>query len=134
MAPLTTVVMGSVNQDTAGTASGISNAAARIAGLLAIAALGLAMIGAFRFHLNRSLESLAVPPGTTTEIQSNAIRLAAIEIPAGLDSGTKIALQTAVKQAFVFGFRLAMLICVALSMTSALFAWWMMPAKLTPLC
>jgi EmrB/QacA subfamily drug resistance transporter len=134
VAPLTTVVMGSVNQDTAGTASGINNAVARIAGLLAIAALGLAMMGAFRFHLNRSLESLAVPPGTTTEIQSNAIRLAAIEIPAGLDSGTKIALQTAVNQAFVFGFRLAMLICVALSMTSALFAWWMMPAKLTPLC
>ena len=133
VAPLTTVVMGSVNQDSAGTASGINNAVARIAGLLAIAVLGLAMIGAFSFHLNRSLESLTVPPGATTEIQSNEIRLAAVEIPAGLDSGTSTALQTAVYQAFVFGFRLAMLICVALSMTSAAFAWWMIPAKLPPL-
>jgi hypothetical protein len=76
------------------------------------------MIGAFSFHLNRSLESLTVPPRATTELQSNKIRLAAVEIPAGLDSGTTTALQTAVYQAFVFGFRLVMLICVALSMTS----------------
>lgn len=95
VAPLTTVVMSSVNQDRTGTASGLNNAVARIAGLLAIAILGLPMIGAFSFHLNRSLQSLAVPPRATAELRSNEIRLAAVEIPAGLDSRTTNALQTA---------------------------------------
>lgn len=132
VAPLTTVVMGSVNQDRTGTASGINNAVARIAGVLAIAILGLAMIGAFSFHLNRSLQSLTVPPRATAELRSNEIRLAAVGIPAGLDSRTTNALQSVIYKAFVFGFRLMMLICVALSITSAAFAWWMIPGKLTP--
>ena len=129
VAPLTTVVMSAVNQDSAGTASGINNAVARIAGLLAIAVLGMAMIGAFSFRLNRTLSHLAVPRQAADELQSNRIRLAAIEIPTGLDSVTTTAVTTAIYQAFVFGFRLVMLICVALSITSAAFAWWMIPGK-----
>jgi len=121
--------MSAVNQDSAGTASGINNAVARIAGLLAIAVLGMAMIGAFSFRLHRSLSHLAVPRQVADELQSNRIRLAAIEIPTGLDSVTTTAVTTAIYQAFVFGFRLVMLICVALSITSAAFAWWMIPGK-----
>ena len=62
VAPLTTVVMNSVSQDRVGAASGINNAVARVAGVLAIAVLGIVMVNAFGFRLNRDLAQL-VPLG-----------------------------------------------------------------------
>jgi hypothetical protein len=86
VAPLTTFVMSAVKQDRAGTASGINNAVARVAGLLSVAVLGVAMVSAFSFYLNRSLLDLPVPTRTMRELQMNEIKLAGLTVPAGTDS------------------------------------------------
>src|SRR5581483_430548 len=58
VAPLTTVVMNSVEPERAGTASGINNAVARVAGVLAVAVLGAVMASAFGHSLRDSLAGL----------------------------------------------------------------------------
>jgi EmrB/QacA subfamily drug resistance transporter len=123
VAPLTTVVMNAVDQDRAGTASGINNAVARVAGLLAVAVLGVVMVGTFSMRLNRSLQGLTIPSVTMRELQSNEIRLAALAPPVGIDAELAASIKTSIGCAFVYGFRIIMLICAGFSVASALFAW-----------
>ena len=105
VAPLTTVVMNSVGQDRAGTASGINNAVARVAGVLAIAVLGVVMVSAFASRLNHSLARLSLPPSVLQKVQTEKIKLAGLQVPAGLDPGTSGAIKESIGNSFVFGFR-----------------------------
>ena len=123
VAPLTTVVMGAVERGHVGTASGINNAVARIAGLLAIAILGMVMVSAFSHYLDQRLAQLPVPIEVIHSLQSNEIKLAAVAVPAGIDSTAAATLRISIDRAFVFGFRLIMLICAGLSVASSGFAW-----------
>src|SRR6266700_990716 len=127
VAPLTTVVMSSVDQDHAGTASGINNAVARVAGVLAIAVFGVVMVASFSSHLNHSLANLQLPSGVLHEIQANETRLAALKLPAGLDGNTAAAVRSAISRAFLIAFRLVMLICAGLAAASGVLAWRLIP-------
>jgi MFS family permease len=127
VAPLTTVVMDSVGKDLVGTASGINNAVARVAGVLAVAVLGIVMVKAFSFHLNRSLAGLSLPPYIVQELQANEMRLAGLQPPAGVDPTAGAAIRESVREAFVYGFRIVMLICSGLSLASAAVACLIIP-------
>jgi EmrB/QacA subfamily drug resistance transporter len=136
VAPLTTVVMGAVDPNHAGTASGINNAVARVAGLLSVAILGIVMVSAFSNQLNQKMAELAVPHAVVRDLQSEEIKLAAAAVPAGLDPSMATAIKLAVDLAFIFAFRLVMLICAGLSLASAALAWRMIeanPAATSPL-
>ena len=127
VAPLTTDVMSSVDQDRVGTASGINNAVARVAGVLAVAVFGIVMVYGFRARFDGSLASLSLPSGMLDQIHAQESRLAGLQIPAGLDANTKAAMKDLVGRAFVFGFRIVMTICAGLSVGSAVVAWLMIP-------
>src|SRR6201997_4899768 len=119
VAPLTTVVMSSVAQDRAGAASGINNAVARVAGVLAIAILGIVMVGAFKYRLMDSLANLNIAPNIVRDVRSNAIKLAGMELPTSVDPADAAAIRAAVVKSFGFGFRLVMLICSGLAIASS---------------
>jgi hypothetical protein len=117
---LTTVVMSSVEQQRAGTASGINNAVARVAGVLAIAVLGIVMTWCFHHRLDSLLTGLNLPADAVQSIKSNSIKLAGMDVPGNLDAKTASALQSAVRQSFIFGFRMVMVICALLALASAI--------------
>ncbi len=123
VAPLTTVVMSSVDQERAGAASGINNAVARVAGVLAVAVLGILMVAAFGSRLNQSLDSMSLPADVRQQIRSDEVKLAGMPVPAGLDPPTTKATKEAIGWAFIFGFRIVMVLCAGLSLASAAVTW-----------
>jgi hypothetical protein len=122
---IATVVMNSVSKDRVGSASGINNAVARVAGVLAIAIFGIVMVRAFGSELNHSLAHLSLSPAILGELHADEIKLAGLQVPLGLNPSTSTAIMESVKESFVFGFRTVMLACAGLSLASAAVAWLM---------
>ena len=129
VAPLTTVVMNSVGEDRAGTASGINNAVARVASVLAIAVLGIVMAKAFGARLDALLAHVSVPAEILQELRANETKLAGMPVPAGVDEAARVAIQESVRDAFVFGFRMVIGICAGLALASAVVAGVMIPKE-----
>jgi EmrB/QacA subfamily drug resistance transporter len=122
VAPLTTTVMSSIGQNRAGIASGVNNAVARTASLVAIAVLGVVMLHAFKASLDRRLISGNLPAQAAQSVQAQSTKLAAIDIPQHLDWGTQQLVSRAIDESFVFGFRCVMAIGAALAAASAVTA------------
>ena len=120
-APLTTVVMDSVDERHAGTASGVNNAVSRIAGTLAVAVLGTVAVPLFAAALAARLDSLRIAPDVRAALMAQVARLVEIQVPP-VDEPTRHLLEQTVNEAFVHIFRVVMLVCAALALASALCA------------
>ncbi|TMG80854.1 MAG: MFS transporter [Betaproteobacteria bacterium] len=123
VAPLTTTVMSAVETGFSGAASGINNAASRVAALIAIALFGLIMASIFNRSLQTQLERAALAPCVTEAVEKQHNKLAAIELPACADARDAALAKHAIAEAFVSGFRWIMLISAALALASAASAW-----------
>ncbi len=126
VAPLTTTVMNSVGTGFAGAASGINNAASRIAALFAVALFGLIMASIFNRSLHAELQSVDVTQTVADAIEQQRSKLAAIEVPVNADARDTTSARHAIAEAFVTGFRSIMLVSAALALASAATAWVMM--------
>jgi predicted MFS family arabinose efflux permease len=129
VAPLTTTVMNSVSEERAGIASGINNAVSRLAGVLSIAALGIVMLASFGHNLSVRLRAIDVEPAIQNEIESQRVKLAAIEIPSRLDAADRLKIQQSINESFVGGFRIITLVASGLALLSSTTSWLMIGRK-----
>src|SRR5216683_4930632 len=121
-APLTTTVMNSVASNRAGVASGVNNAVARTAGLLAIAVLGIVMLHVFSGALDQRLAEYKLPSSVSRSLQAQRTKLAAIAVPEDQDPATQQLIRRAIDESFVSGFRSIMAIGAVLAVASAVTA------------
>lgn len=119
VAPLTTTVMNSVPEERAGAASGINNAVSRLAGVLSIAALGVVMLASFNQHFSSRLAGINLEPRIRQDIDIQRVKLAAIEIPQGIDTRLKKEIERSIDDSFVAAFRVVMIVAAGLAILSA---------------
>src|SRR3989440_185121 len=122
VAPLTTTVMNSVAQNRAGIASGVNNAVARTAGLLAIAVLGIVMLHVFNDRLDQRLAGMKLPASVLQQLEAQRTKLAAIAIPEDQNPATREFIRRAIDESFVSGFKTIMAIGTALALATAITA------------
>ena len=107
VAPLTATVLGSVDQRHAGVASGVNNAIARIAGLVAIAVVGAAVSAQFARSLDEELAGRRLTPAARSEVERVKERALT---GGGGDALRRTGLEEEVEDASVESFRLAALV------------------------
>jgi EmrB/QacA subfamily drug resistance transporter len=125
VAPLTTTVMSSIDQSRAGVASGINNAVSRVAGLLAIAVLGLVFATSFNGRLERGLDGLGLPAAERRGIEAQRGKLAAA-------TSDDVRVQRLIRESFVGAYGVVLWIAVGLSVGSAVSAAVLIEARPEP--
>ena len=132
VAPLTTTVMNALGTREAGTASGVNNAVSRVASVLAIAVLGLAMSHFFNRALDARAARLALAPELKQAVLAQRAKMGAIAPPTGTSPQEAAAVKGMVDGAFVEGFRRVMLLSCVLALASSLSAWLMIEGAPSP--
>ena len=119
VAPLTTTAMTAVETQHAGVASGVNNAVARVAGLIAIAVFGIALVRVFNARVNPALDQLQLPATARAAIDRELPKLAGAKIDAPIEPAQRDESQRAIDEAFVSAFKLVMTWSSVLALAAA---------------
>lgn len=115
VAPLTTSVVNAAPDNQSGVASGVNNAISRVAGLIAIAVFGLILSSIFNLSLDTHLAQLGLSPALQHQADQQRALLGAAVSP-----DPRVTL--AVREAFVLGYRVVVLVAAGLALASAISA------------
>ena len=119
VAPLTTTVMSAVDAEHAGVASGINNAVARVAGLVAIAVFGIVLVRSFDARVNTALDRLELPPAARASIDRELPKLAGADISPTLESRARAPVGRAIDESFVSAFAAVMMSAAGVALAAA---------------
>lgn len=119
VAPLTATVLGAVEPGHSGLASGVNNAVARVAGLLAIAALGAVVAGTFASRLDSQLSQRPLSPQTRAAVALARRRPLVTSVQA-VPPPQRSLVRAALINASVHAFRIGMLIAAFLAFLGGL--------------
>ncbi len=121
VAPLTATVLGAVRPGHSGLASGVNNAVARVAGLLAIAAIGAVVSGSFASRLDHDLAGRIHSPQAQAAIARARAKPLVINA-GGVPAAERASVHAALTDASVHAFRLGIGIGAGLAASGGLVA------------
>jgi EmrB/QacA subfamily drug resistance transporter len=119
VAPLTTTVMGAVESQHAGVASGVNNAVSRVAGLIAIAVFGVLLVQTFDARVRPELDRLALPPAARSALAEELPKLAGADVSVVTPPAQRAEASRAIGTAFVSSFAVVMLTAALVSAAAA---------------
>ena len=114
VAPLTATVLADADESNAGIASGVNNAIARVASLVAIAAVGALVAASFGSTLDNELGELASRPDVAPAVADAKTQPLAEVVPASAPPRVRRVVTAAARDASVTAFRVGIGIATAL--------------------
>jgi EmrB/QacA subfamily drug resistance transporter len=105
VAPLTATVLGDADEHQAGIASGVNNAVARVAGLLAIAAVGAVVSSQFGSDLDSRISDERLSPAGRDAVEEAKKRPLAGDVPSSVPPAERRRLEDAFEDSSVTAFR-----------------------------
>jgi EmrB/QacA subfamily drug resistance transporter len=107
VAPLTAAVLGGVEVEHAGIASGINNSIARVAGLLAVAIAGVFVSSQFSSTLDARLAGVPLTPRAEVAVADAKDKPLAATVPPGVRGRQRVELRAALDDASLRAFRVS---------------------------
>jgi hypothetical protein len=114
VAPLTATVLADADENNAGIASGVNNAIARVAALVAIAAVGALVAASFGSKLDEDLGELTTRPEVASAVEEAKKQPLAEVVPAGAPPAVREEVAAAAQDASVTAFRVGIWIATVL--------------------
>jgi hypothetical protein len=129
VAPLTTTVFDAVDTEKSGVASGVNNAVARTAGLIAVGAFGIVLAGVFNAGFDQRIARHHLSPRTAQIAHDDRVRLYAGTVPPDVPDQDRAAVGAAVREGYLAGFRAVMVASAAVCVLAAVVAAAAIPGK-----